>query len=76
MSLTNHFFPVRRGFSIQEPQSTWTIDHNLGRTPSVAVSVHYSGQLVVCIPQSVQHVTENQVVITFPTPQTGEVRIS
>lgn len=75
MSLTKHFFPVRRNYEFVD-QSSWTIVHGLGRNPSVSVSVLYSGVLTVCLPEDIQHVDLNTILITFPTPQTGEVRIS
>lgn len=75
MSLSQHFFPVRRNYEFAD-QQVWTISHNLGRNPSVAVAVMYNGVLTVCLPEDIQHVDLNTVTVTFPAPQSGEVRIS
>lgn len=75
MALTQNFFPVRRNYEFAD-QATWTIQHNMGRNPSVSVSVMYSGELNVCIPENIQHLDTNTTIISFPSPQTGEVRIS
>lgn len=50
---------------------TWTVVHNLGREPIVEVIV--GGQRVQ--PSSVVYSNQNQVVITFTSSTSGEVRL-
>jgi hypothetical protein len=48
--------------------ATWTINHNLGLRPQVEVLSPGGVQ----VEAAVQHITDNQTVITFNTPQTGQ----
>lgn len=50
--------------------TTWTVNHNLGSKPHVTV-LNAAGEAVIA---AVRHVTDNQVQISFDTPQTGFVR--
>jgi hypothetical protein len=50
----------------------WTVNHNLGLRP--AVTVLSPGGIEV--EASVAHVSVNQTVITFVTPQTGSARFN
>lgn len=64
---------ARRG--VEFPQSaaasTWTINHNFGFKPTVAV-FSVGGVEVVA---DVQHITSNQVQINFSTPTAGFARL-
>lgn len=59
-----------------EAAATWTINHNMGRTPAVNVAINYAGKLQVVLPREVQIVSANQVVVTFSNPQSGEARLT
>jgi hypothetical protein len=48
--------------------SIWTVNHNLGLRPQVEVLSPGGVQ----VEAAVQHITDNQTVITFNTPQTGQ----
>ena len=51
--------------------STWTLTHNLNeRHPSVEV---FDSNDEVIIPQKIEATSNNQIVVTFATPQTGTV---
>lgn len=74
--LTGHFDGnVRPTYSYtfnQDNASTqWTINHNLGYNPIVRVFVGTSEVQ----PQSVNHPTVNQTVVTFSTAQVGYARL-
>jgi hypothetical protein len=56
--------------------STWTVNHNLGRKPNVDVVIPHTGQSEVVLPLKIQVTSDNQVVITFTSAQTGIVRLS
>lgn len=49
------------------PSSTWTIDHNMGKYPSVAIVD--SGKTVVY--GNIQYININSLVITFSLPFGG-----
>lgn len=51
--------------------TTWTINHNLGHKPSVQTFT-VGGLLVI---GGVQHISNNQVVVTFNTPIAGTARL-
>lgn len=56
--------------------SVWTIDHNLGTTPNVSVTVEYEGKMQPIIPASIEYPSMNQVVITFESrPFKGSARL-
>ena len=57
------------------PASTWTITHNSGYKPVVSVLVMENGQLTPILPLSIEHTTDNVVVITFSSNRTGEARL-
>lgn len=50
------------------PAAGWVINHNLGRKPA-AVSVTDTAGTVITVPY--QHITDNQLVVTFGRPATG-----
>jgi hypothetical protein len=54
------------------PASNWTINHNLGYYPSVEV-INTAGQEVDC---GVQHVSTNQVILSFSPAMAGQARLS
>lgn len=72
--------PIRQAFTHTHKQTqaaaTWTIDHNLGRTPSVNVSINFDGKLQVVLPREVEIVSPNRVVVRFSANQTGEARLA
>ncbi len=53
------------------PSATWTINHGLGVKPVVDVTV--DGQKMY--PMSVEHITDNQLVLTFSVPRAGKARL-
>lgn len=52
--------------------ATWTITHNLGQRPNVAVLDEDGNEVFA----DVDHASINQVVITFPTPFAGSAILS
>ncbi len=52
------------------PLATWTVNHNLGRKPLVAV-LSVGGQEVIA---EVLHASNNQVLISFASPAVGSAR--
>lgn len=58
------------------PSNTWTINHGLGRTPSVTVSINYGGKLQVILPKEIEIVSSSQVIVRFSNNQTGQARLS
>lgn len=70
-------FPARGHTHKQtEAAAVWTINHNLGRTPAVTVSINYEGKLQVVLPREIEVVDANQVVVRFSNPQSGEARLA
>lgn len=63
-------------FSQTTPSDTWIINHNSNKKPVVSVIVNENGTLEQILPASVAFPTENQVVITFSSPRTGEARLA
>lgn len=59
-----------------EAAATWTINHTLGRKPSVTVAINYDGKLQVVLPREVELIGDTQVVVRFSNPQSGEARLS
>lgn len=49
------------------PSTTWTVNHNMGKNPSVSI-VNSSGEQVF---SDVDHISVNQLVITFSFPFAG-----
>lgn len=58
------------------PNTTWTVNHNLGRKPIFDVFIYVGSDLVKVFPNSVEHVTDNQMIITFSSARTGEINCS
>ena len=56
--------------------STWTINHTMGRYPLVDVVVSHNGVDEVILPQSIQHTSLSQVVVTFSEPYAGSARLA
>ncbi len=56
--------------------TTWTINHNLGRTPAVSVAINFGGKLQVVLPRDIEIVSANQVVVRFSSAQSGQARCS
>lgn len=56
--------------------ATWTITHNLKRTPGVTVAINFGGKLQVVLPREIEIVSQDQVIVRFSNPQTGEARLS
>ena len=56
--------------------STWTINHNFGTIPLVDVNVWDGGILKKAFPQSVTHVNENSISITWSVPRTGYASVA
>lgn len=55
--------------------SVWTINHGLNAKPSVAVTVNYNGSLQTIIPNNIEYVDNNTVVVHFTTAYTGSARL-
>ena len=53
--------------------ATWTVNHNLGRIPKSCSVLNAAG---FEIEVSVQHVSENQTIVSFDLPTAGTVRLS
>jgi hypothetical protein len=56
--------------------TTWTVNHNLGRKPNVDVVIPHTGQAETVLPTQIKVTSDNQVVITFTSAQTGIARLS
>ena len=61
-----------RAFNFTTPSATWTVNHNLGKRPSVTV-VNNNGTEIL---GAVQHVSDKQIIITFSTALTGAVYLN
>jgi hypothetical protein len=48
----------------------WTINHNFGYRPSVTLLTSGGAEMDA----SIIHASDNQVLVTFTTPQTGSAR--
>jgi hypothetical protein len=57
---------------VTNPNTTWTITHNLGKRPSVTV-VNSSGEVIFC---DVLYENENQITITLSVALTGSVYLN
>ena len=56
---------------VTSASSTWTLTHNLGeRYPAITV---FDSDGNVIIPQNIEAVTANQLIVSFASPQTGTV---
>lgn len=60
----------------EEASDAWTISHNLGRVPGVTVAINFDSKLQVVLPREIEIVDENQVIVRFSNPQTGEARLA
>lgn len=52
--------------------STWTVDHNLGKYPSVSVVDSANDE----VEGGIKHVSINQLILTFSAPFTGRAFIN
>ena len=58
------------------PSDTWVVNHNLGRFVTSDVFVDDgAGRKVKVFPQSVVHVSETVLRITFSSPKVGYVKV-
>ena len=58
------------------PSASWSISHNLGQDTVVNdVFVDVSGDLTKILPLSVEHFSDNILVVNFSSVQTGRCRI-
>jgi len=63
-------------FAQKTLSTTWTIDHDFGTEPVVEVLAHDTfGNLQKAFPLSIIHNSENQILITWTTPRTGQVKL-
>jgi len=59
------------------PASVWTINHNLGTKPAHDIAVFNGGAILKkVLPMEAHHVSDNQLVITFSSPQYGTARLA
>lgn len=58
-------------FNQTSPSTTWVIPHNLGYHPIIRI---FAGQYEIQ-PLSIAHDSNNQVTITFSSPQTGVAKL-
>lgn len=56
-------------------KKTWEIQHGLNNQPSVAAYIHLHNKLVRVEPSSVNYVTNDKLVLTFPTAVTGVAQL-
>jgi hypothetical protein len=61
-----------RDFYFTTPSATWTVNHNLGKRPSVTV-VNNNGTEIL---GTVRHVNENQITVSFSAALTGAVHLN
>lgn len=57
------------------PSADWTIAHGLKSKPSVAVQVMYNGELQTILPNSIEYVDDDTVIVHFTTTYTGTARL-
>lgn len=57
------------------PSADWTIEHGLNSKPSVAVQVMYNGELQSILPNGIEYVDDNTVIVHFTTAYTGSARL-
>ena len=62
-------------FTQATPDTTWTINHTLGRYPIVEVMTLHNGVEEVILPKSIQQINTSQVVITFSEARSGFARL-
>lgn len=55
--------------------ANWIINHLLGHPPVVDVVIDFNGGRQKVMPLGVEHVTTNQTVVRFSSPQTGSARL-
>ena len=55
---------------------TWTISHNMGCIPAVAVQVLLEGTMQTIIPKSITYPNANTVVVSFSKAFSGTARLS
>ena len=59
----------------EDPSSTWTVKHNMGREVAPDVLVHIDGVLEKILPQSQINTDTNTLTVNFSRPFTGKVRV-
>lgn len=69
------FFPENISFDFDTASTTWVCNHGISnRAVGVSVAVWFEGNLTQCLPLDIVH-SGTTVTVTFPSPQTGRVRI-
>ena len=61
--------------SQSSPSNTWTVDHNLGRYPNVAIRLTTTGYEGYRVEPTIFYTDENQMILTFSQMYTGSAHL-
>ena len=57
------------------PSASWMITHGLKDKPSVSVQVMYNGELQTILPNNIEYVDNNTVIVHFTSAYSGSARL-
>ena len=62
-------------FTQSTPSTNWVINHGLGSAVATDVITAVNAENVKILPYDVEHASDNQLIILFSQPTTGEARV-